>query len=199
MTDNPMNEEETKHLPDWPAYTIGPRNSIFVLGVVSIKYTEMESVLCFLFATVFNLESETATMLVSKMGAKASAELVEQKLPDTQWDDEIKDRVSHFVKGFKICNENRNDLMHSNVAWTGNDRTVLFKTSRQGNTHGTTHTLDELRHIADDMNTYCEYGRWLGNAINITLSDPPVFLPSAFPLPDKPPLPSKVNYSSGAF
>jgi hypothetical protein len=42
----------------WPPYPIGPRDSIFAMGVASIKFNELESVLRFIFGTVFGLRAD---------------------------------------------------------------------------------------------------------------------------------------------
>jgi hypothetical protein len=83
------------------------------------------------------------------------------------------------------------------LAWIGGDHTILFKTSKQGRTLGAVPTLSELRQVADDMHAYSEYGRALVNYINnAALSAVPVYSISAFPLPDKPPSPHSLHYSS---
>ena len=72
---------------------------------------------------------------------------------------------------------------------------MLFKKSRSG----TTCILDplaELRQVADEMDVYCTYGRRLGNAINNTLGDVPVFPVTVHPWPKKPDLPVALKYES---
>jgi hypothetical protein len=183
--------------PVWPAYPVGPRDSIFAIGVASIKYTELESVLRFMFATVFDVSRDDAMMLVSKMGAAASVTLMQRKLPSIEWTDTIKEHVTHFIEAFGICSVNRNSLLHSELAWIEAKETVLFKMTKKGSTDMAVPSLGELRQVADDMNTYCNYGRQLGNAINNTKAEIPVFPVSAFPWPSKPPLPRNIPYSSG--
>ena len=38
------------------AYPTGPKDSIFAMGVASIKWAELESVLHFMFGTIFDLD-----------------------------------------------------------------------------------------------------------------------------------------------
>ena len=195
---------------DWPTYQIGPRESVFAIGVASTKFTELESVLCFLFATVFRIGSDDATMIVAKVGNIAAVILMEQKLdrpsreelaigeikPKTALAIAMEDHVRHFIKGFHVCASNRDHLMHSGLAWTGRDEgdTILFKTSKQGDTTISLPEPGKLRAVADGMDCYAHYGRAAANAINIRLASDPPAVP--FPWPDKPPLPHKLEYKS---
>jgi hypothetical protein len=116
-------------------------------------------------------------------------------LAQTEWSEDVKDHVAHFLKAIAVCSDNRNVLMHSHLAWRFGDQTVLFKRSRSGGDLALSTTLDHLRQVADDMNTYCVYGRQLGNAINNTLDEVPIFPVSAYQWPNKPALPLKLNYT----
>lgn len=181
---------------DWPPYQIGPRESIFAMGVVSVKFAELESILIFMFATVLGVGSDTATKIVSKVGTGPCLQLIAQILATNDWPPETTDLVECFIKGMTTCTENRNHLMHSNLAWTGDEHTILFKTSKQGNTMIAAPKLSELRRIADDLNAFILFGRQLANAINNASTEPPIFpntAGSAFAWPDKPrePIPLK--------
>ena len=85
--------------------------------------------------------------------------------------------------------------MHSHLAWRFGDKTVLFKKTRSGSELVLETTLLQLRQVADDMNHYCGFGRNLGNAINNTLQEVPIFPVSAFPWPGKPSLPLTLGYA----
>jgi hypothetical protein len=134
--------------------------------MVSIKFAELESSLQFMFGTIFGLDMEATFTIASKIGNEACLDLMERRLPSNHWREEVDGHALHFIVGFRKCLDNRNHLVHSNLAWTGNEHTVLFKTSKQGKTLGAVPTLAELRQVADDMHAYTEYGRWLGNHIN---------------------------------
>ena len=183
--------------PEWPSYTIGPKESLFAIGVASAKFAELESVIEFIFGTVFGIGMNAATLIVAKIGSGTALGLMEKQLPQLEWSDDIKDRVEHFFKGIKICTDNRNQIVHSNLAWTGaNQKTVLYKTSKNGNVTASAQTAEQLRACADEINTYCVFGRQLGNAIGNSSTSPPAFPASAFPLPDKCPLPRPLEFQS---
>lgn len=181
---------------EWPPYPIGPRDSIFAVGVTATRFAELESVLRFIFGTVFQLGFDDSTMLASKMGNEATMFLVRQK--SASLDSIAKDHILHFLKGFDACKEARDHLMHSGLAWAGGtDHNYFYKTTKQGQTVGAAPTLKQLREVADDIVRYVEYGRMLGNAItNSCFEEVPIFPVSAFPWPDKPSAPTQLAFSA---
>ena len=124
---------------DWPEYAVGPKDSLFALGVASSNFTGLEMVMQFIFATVLDLTIENSEMISAKMGAEATVILMRQKLGTLKWEDHIKDRVLHFLRGFDICLENRNHLMHSEISWLmgtyETEKTFLFKRTKKGEMH----------------------------------------------------------------
>ena len=117
-------------IADWPAYPIGPRDSIFAIGVVSTKFAELESAMQFLFSTVFGLNREDGILIFAKIGNETAIDLTKRRLAKTEWPQKILDDVLYFVKAFEICKDNRNALMHSDLVW-GPHKTVLFKTTKK--------------------------------------------------------------------
>jgi len=106
--------------------------------------------------------------------------------------------VRTFVEGHKICYENRNKLMHSNIV-SGTQRSILlFKTERSGKTVAANPTLAELRQVADDMKTYFDFGLHLSNMINFELLGlkPQEGDRWHHAWPDKPALPNRLEYTS---
>jgi hypothetical protein len=182
--------------PSWPTYPTGDRDSIFAMGVASINWVDLESTLHFMFGTIFELDLNSTTMIPAKMGAEASIMLMRQKLPDTDWSDDVKDSASYFISGLSICLANRNHLMHSNLSWLHRSgKMLLYKTSKQGKTLAAVPTLSELRQVADDIKAFATFGQMLANAINNSKFGTPVFSAAAFPWPDRPALPHSLDYS----
>jgi hypothetical protein len=175
---------------DWPSFAIGPDDSIFALGVISLKFMELETIFQFLFGAILRLDRDQTKVISAKLGTTAALELLSRdRVAETTWSEDVKDHVLHFLSAMKICADNRNHLMHSGMAWRfGDKRVVMYKRSRPGSLLALSTTLAELRQVADEMNFYCVYGRKLDNAI----SNPA----TAFPLPKKKPdLPVKLEYS----
>jgi hypothetical protein len=180
---------------DWPSFATGPRDSIFALGVICVKFVELESIFQFVFETILGLDPDRDLgKIFAKLGTRPALELSQDCLRQMPRSDEVKDQVSHFLSAMKICADNRNFLMHSHMAWRFGDKTVLFKKSKSGSDLYLSIPLAQLRQVADEMDVYCTYGRMLGNAINNTLGDVPVFPVAAYPWPKKPSLPVALKY-----
>jgi hypothetical protein len=184
--------------PQWPSYPVGSHDVIFALGVASHNYTELESSLVFIFATALGIPHELATMIHARVGSEACVHLIEQVLPPkTIMGPPTRDEVEirYFIKGFQACNLNRAHLAHSSTSpmipesWGA----PLFKTSKAGKVTMAMPELRELRQVADDIHAYHVYGRALGNAINARSVGLSIF---AFPWPDRPPPPHKLEYTS---
>jgi hypothetical protein len=119
-------------MTDWPSYSIGPRESIFALGVISAKFVELESVLEFIFGTILRLDQEQSRVIFARLGCESCLKTSNDCLAETGWADDVKDQVAHFLKAVSLCADNRNWLMHSHVAWRFGEQTILFRTSRSG-------------------------------------------------------------------
>jgi hypothetical protein len=181
---------------DWPPYSIGPKDSIFALGVICVKFVELESIFQFIFGTIMRFDVDQTRVVAAKFGTEPALQMSRDCLSETGWPDDAKDRVQHFLSAMKICADNRNVLMHSHVAWRFGDKTVLFKRARSGSDLVLETTLAQLRQVADEMNVFCGFGRNLGNAINNTLEEVPVYPVSVFKWPAKPALPLKLEYTA---
>ena len=171
---------------NWPSFATGPRDSIFALGVVCVKFVELESVFQFVFETILGLDPDRDMgKIFTKLGTRAALELSQDCVRQMGRSDEVKDQISHFLSAMKICADNRNVLMHSHMVPRFGDKTVLSKKSKSGSYLYLSIPLAQLRRVADEMNAYCNYGRMLRNALN------PV---TAYPWPKKPSLPVALKY-----
>ena len=130
-----------------------------------------------------------------KIGNEDRITLLRQALCGRDWPADLKEHITHFVDGFKILAENRNQLMHSDVTAVTEERIALYKSNRRdGKTILTPINLADLRQVADDMMAYYDYSLIISNVITL-LSYPGGWL-SPDPLLIKPPLPRKLDYSS---
>ena len=96
--------------PEWPLYPIGPRESIFALGVASGKFSELESILHFIFSTIFELHGDSGRMIAVKIGNEAAVDLARRQIEKDEWGEPALGLLLHFFDGFFICLENRNQL-----------------------------------------------------------------------------------------
>jgi hypothetical protein len=184
--------------PEWPAYQIGPKDSIFALGVVSVNYARLEFAVHGMFAAILGIGGALSYRLMYKIGPEMRDKLMREMLPTRHWPIPVDDRAWHFIEAHKICYENRNKLMHSNLMSGSDQAIVLYKIGRDGKSTLTNPTLSELRQVADDMNKLFDYGLWLSNLINLNLlREPPLAGIIAYDTwPDKPPLPIPLEYTA---
>lgn len=180
---------------DWPRYDVGPRECMFGLGVVGVKYAQLEFALSGVFSTVTGTKMAAVSRLFAKIRNPARLERMRKSLVTHGWPSPVIDRVQRFIDGFNACASNRNLLMHSNIFMMSKDAIILYKSNNSGRTVSCNPTLAEVRQVADDMNTYFDYGLALSNAINMNLPMSSAYTP--FPWPDKPSLPSPLNYMGG--
>ena len=184
--------------PKWPAYQTGPKDSIFALGVISTNYARLEFAAQGMFTSILGMNMTVGHFVFARLGPEMRDTMMRQALPLRGWKKEVGGLAFHFIKAHKICYENRNKLMHSNIM-IGSERAILlYKTDRSGKTTLANPTLKELRQVADDMNTFSSFGLWLSNMINFEILG---IKPQAgdrwyASWPGKPPLPIPLEYTS---
>jgi hypothetical protein len=184
---------------EWPTYSTGPKDSIFALGVVSVNYARLEFAVYMMFTTILGLEGGASARIMFKVTPEMRDKLMRESLATREWPPDVMDRCRHFVEAHKVCYENRNKLMHSNLLAMSPDAIILARTTRDGGTVLANPSLAELQRVADDMHTYFAYGTWLSNMINWEILG---LKPRAGDSwhrswPDKPPLPIPLEYTSG--
>jgi len=184
--------------PEWPAYQTGPKDSIFALGVISTNYARLEFATQGMFTSILGMNMTVGHLIFSRLGPEMRDVMMRQALQVRGWPENVGDLGYHFILAHKICYENRNKLMHSNIM-VGSERAILlYKTDRSGKTTATNPTLKELRQVADDMHTYTGFGMWMSNMINADIlgikPEPGDRWHAAWP--DKPPLPIPLEYTS---
>ncbi len=178
---------------EWPGYDIGPRECMFALGVVAVKYAQLEFALSGMFSTVTGVGRDATARLLQRIRNNVRLDRMRESLPSHRWPKEVNERVEHFIADFNACARNRNLLMHSNIFMMTKDAIILYKDDNSGKTVSCNPTLAEIRQVADDMNALFDYGLALSNAINMNLvAKPRTWL---FPWPDEPPPPCLLNYT----
>jgi hypothetical protein len=183
---------------EWPAYPIGPKDSIFALGAVGVNYARLEFAVYGIFTAILGLEPEVGRKLMYKTSPEMRDRLMREMLPTRQWPPNVIDLAEHFIEAHKTCYENRNKLAHSSLHAMSPDAIILVKAGRDGKGSLANPMLAELRQVADDINALFEYGLWLSNMINYELFGlKPLAGDDRHPSwPDKPPLPIPLEYTS---
>ena len=113
-------------LTDWPPFSTGPRDSIFALGVICVKFVELESVFQFVFETVLGLDpdQDMGKTVFAKLGTRLAREVCEDCLPRMGRSDEVKGLVSYFLFGHEDLRRKSqfpDAFSHAGAVWEGND------------------------------------------------------------------------------
>ena len=151
-----------------------------------------------MFVNILGLGGNVGHFVFARLGPEMRDAMMRQALPFRGWLSPPADLAFRFIEAHKICYENRNKLMHSNIVTNSERAIVLYKTGRDGKTMLANPTLKELRQVADDMNTYTEFGMWVSNmiAFNLLGLTPRPGDRAFHAWPDKPPLPIPLEYTS---
>jgi hypothetical protein len=189
--------------PEWPAYPVGPKDSIFALGVVSVNYARLEFAVYGMFTSILGLEPEVGRKLMYKTTPEMRDRLMRETLPTRQWASNVVELAQHFICAHKICYENRNKLAHSSLHAMSPDAIILVKAGRDGKGTLANPMLAEFQKVADDMHIYFEFGLWLSNMISSEILGANSKLSLIRPgdraystWPGKPPLPIPLEYTS---
>jgi hypothetical protein len=182
--------------PDyWPTYATGPRESIFALGVISINYSRLEIAFARIFGIVLGIDWALSTLAMARIKSiETILAIMREALSKLDWPDDVKEQVGEFITAFKIFADNRNLLMHSTLLAGGTEANLLYKTNNAGKTTVARPTLQELRHLADEMYCYFNYSQHLANSIEARRVDWTASPVLQIPWPNTPSLPQLLQY-----
>jgi hypothetical protein len=149
----------------WPTYEVAPDDSIHALGVVSINYTRFERTHVWMLAAVGNLSEFQATSIIGRLNTIDRGALIERLLQNGQLPNIAVTNVKHYLQAMKILVENRNILIHSNIIRGAGNEPAIYSTKRNGDTSLMQGTLQLIRDVADELNTYFYFGLNVANLI----------------------------------
>src|SRR5437764_2608998 len=157
----------------WPLYLPGPRHDILAMGVISLTYGQLENLFRTVFSLVADMNEYQIAAIFERMPNNHRLSALAQMLGKTTLPEVLKERVSHFCNGFRICAENRHAIMHSHsgrmyTSYSRNERGILLtKYSRSGNKLICAASLAELRRVADQAHEYAVFGMHVATEIRI--------------------------------
>ncbi|MEI8152748.1 MAG: hypothetical protein WCG92_14250 [Hyphomicrobiales bacterium] len=183
--------------PEWPTYRVGPKDSVFAVGVVSVNYARLEHAVHAMFAVILGIDAILSSRLMFKLSPEMRDKMMREMIGTWPWHLDVLDLAKHFIEAHKICYENRNKLMHSNLI-SGSEKAITFyKSQRDGTVVLARPSLAELRRVADDMQALGWFAIHLSTMIRLEiLKHQPMAGDLAFHTwPDKPPLPIPLEYA----
>jgi hypothetical protein len=141
----------------WPEYLPGPPDYILMLGVIALNYGQLENMFRHLFSSVTRMNEIQVSSIFQRIPNNIRQTILSEMMAQTTLPAKLKERVNHFALGFKICAQNRHDVMHSHSGGTYTSRSrgergiLLSKFSRSGKELVCPASLSELRGVADDL------------------------------------------------
>ena len=103
-------------LTDWPLFATGPRDSIFALGVICMKFVELELIFQFVFDAFFSVLTRTAV-------AGPTVHAWKQPLATPQTRNST--RCSHLRWLLPICRRAYRKFLRPQAAFCANVSTIL--------------------------------------------------------------------------
>ena len=147
---------EWRHFPSYQKH-------MQALGVIAANYNDLEVQ----FSRLFYITSdkfEVAKLIFSKLN---NAERIEVALKVSENEpSQFRPLLQHFIAGFSVSNQNRNDLMHSKAhnAWSFKPENPSVLTlakqlkKKPDENHFVSLSVDDLRGVADDMSKFSNFG-----------------------------------------
>jgi hypothetical protein len=205
---------------EWPPYRAGKPEYLHALGVIASVFNQLEFRFRSLFSIYVQSSDGSAYDLFARKNNQERQKLMAEALPTSSHPQEIKDRVAHFLTGYRVCTDNRNLFMHSLTAfvWLDPDAErcpvlnpaqpdgVVFQNWPKNNPFNISvysPRLEELRAVADAMKAFEQYGDRLYWHV-LKNCEPEHFEQLRFPaeakfaLPSKPDLPNALTPSGPA-
>jgi hypothetical protein len=149
----------------WPTYEVADDAVVYAIGVVSINYARFERTHTWMTAAVGNMKEAQAALVIARMNASDRTRLIEAFMQRAKWPDEALAAIKHYLKAMELLVKNRNILIHSNVIRGTDNRAAIYSMTRQGTYNRFQATLEEVRQVADDLDTYFYFGLGLANYI----------------------------------
>ena len=149
----------------WPTYEVAPEDTVYALGVVSINYARFERTHVWMLAAVANMTEEQAAVIIARANASDRMKLIETFMQRGKWPDKALAAIRHYLKAMDVLIKSRNVLIHSNIVRGTENRAAIYSMTRQGTTTLFQAAPEEVRKVADDLNTYFYFGLHLANYI----------------------------------
>lgn len=193
--------------PDrWPARLFGSADDLVALGVISLNYGNLENIFRVLFSMVTGMTEFHVAAVFERINNDTRLTAFKQILGGQNYPSDLKNLLSHFIKGYEICAENRHAIMHShhggihrNLAGKDSRGIVLSKYTRAGARVEFFATTAILRSVADAIDQQAMFGAELiltVQSYQICLKQKRLEHFAQKALPKTPLLPTSLNWQS---
>jgi hypothetical protein len=149
----------------WPQYEVADDETLRALGVVSVNFARWERTHVWMLAAVANLTEANAANFVRRMNNPDRADAISARFKARKWPADAEEAIQRYLDAFKVLVTNRNTLIHANLVRGMNEQVGIFTTNRKGETSMFHSSLEDVRRVADDLQTYFDFGLALANFI----------------------------------
>ena len=145
----------------WPEFPPGPTDHIAAIGVLVVRFNELENTLQSLIAHYSTMDNEVTYFVIGRLPAPTQVDWLDKLLPIYEKNESVRGALELFTKAYRICNDNRGMVVHSTLwAYRASDDTII--TSKRSRNHGKQNdqgfSLETLRRVADEILHWQRYG-----------------------------------------
>jgi hypothetical protein len=179
------------------------KDQLHALGVIAANFNRLENKLLGMFLIYLGFDDVMSFLFARLRDNSLRMDLLRRAVELKGETPEIIEAINYFCKAFGTCADNRNILMHGGVTALTDEKGVslVFNKGKKENAIDWNHYLMDLtalRRVADETQSFCEYGaRILNYIVTVHRKDlDHFFYPwrrGPAPLPDKPPLPTQLT------
>lgn len=149
----------------WPAYEVADEAVVHALGVMNINYVRFERTHVWMLAATANVTEEQAAVFVSRINPNERAKLIDNFFKRREWPDPCPGAIRHYIGSMRTLTESRNTLIHGNIVTSFGSEPGVFSLNKSGFMTMFRSSLADIRQVADDLETYFQFGLSLANFI----------------------------------
>jgi hypothetical protein len=149
----------------WPIYEVADEAVVHALGVMNINYVRFERTHVWMLAATGGLTEPQALVFTSRVNPNERAMFIDMFYKRRDWPESAGSAIKHYIAAMRILTENRNILIHGNLVTSFGNEPAIFSLNRQGIMTMFKSSLSEIRRVADDAETYFQFGLALANYI----------------------------------
>ena len=157
---------------EWPRYEAGRTDYIFALGVLAANFNRLEGFLRLHFSLHIRVPADAVDHLFAKLDNTDRLKQISLNLTEMPYTSRQKSAVEYFMRGYTICAQNRNILLHAQAlpvteVRSKRERVIFFKTSKNAPylTSRYMPSIAQIKAVADSMNAFADYGQQVGDLI----------------------------------
>jgi hypothetical protein len=176
----------------WPYYEVADDQAVYALGVVSINFARFERTNIWMLAALANMKEEHAALFTSRTNPADRASVLDTFFKRRAWPKDVAVAIDRYIRGMRVLNVNRNTLVHGNLVRGPNNTSGIFSLNRNSGEYKMLQaSLEQIRQVADDLQSYFEFGLALSNYIAADIHhmarEPGMLVVSTLPhIPDEP-------------